>query len=165
MSFKPIVAKLPNINQFKSGLVTEMKKAGLPPKQDFEKTTSTWDHKPTFRNETTDYGNRIELFVGVESNFRAGQKAKAEDIWRFVTRGTAKRHAVMSPDFSPKTRRRVIGSSSGSGGVIRVSKDIMMPGIEAREFEQVVTDKHKSKIKANIEKAFGSSAVKVNWKL
>ena len=163
--FKAILAKPPNINKFKSDLLKDLKKAGEPPKKDFEKTTQTWDNKPAFKIDTKDYNTRIELFVGVESTWRKGQKAKPEDIYMFVTRGTSVRHALMSPDFSPKTRKRVIGSSSGRGGVIRVSKALRLEGIDGREFEQAVTDKNKDPLKKSVEKSFSNAAITVNWKL
>jgi len=165
MSFKAIIAKPPNLNQFTAQLLVDIRKAGEPAKQDFTKTTQTWNHKPGFQIVTTQKGNSIELFVGVESDWKPGQKATANDIWRFVTRGTSERHALMSPDFSPKTRKRVIGSSGGRGHVVAINKGIKLPGIEGREFEQVVTKNRKGKLKTDIEKSFGLSAVKVNWKL
>ena len=165
MGFKAVTAKVPNINQFVTELTTKTKEAGKPAKQDFEKTTSTWEHKPPFAIETKSTKNNIELFVGVESSWSPGKKANASDIYRFVTRGTSKRHALMSPNFSPKTRKGVIGSSAGRGGVIRVSKNLQLPGIESRDFEQAITKKNKKQIEKDIQKSFVSASIKVNWNL
>ena len=162
-SFKPIIAKVPNIQSFRNTLKTELEKAGKKPKKDFEATTRTWDGKPDFQIKVSENGNKIELFVGVESNWSKGKKANVNDIYMFVTRGTSERHALMSPDFSPKTKKRVIGSSSGRGGVVRVSKDIHLDGIDAREFEEEITKKNKKPIQKDVEKSLETSAKKVKW--
>lgn len=164
MGFKAILAKPPSKTAFLNALKQEMKKAGEPAKRDFEKTTGTWENKPEFNITVKELqGNEIELFVGVESNWRKGQQANANDIYMFVTRGTSVRHALMSPDFQPKTKPRVIGSSGGRGGVIRVSKAIELPGIEPREWEETITKKNKSQIVKDTQKALNFAAKQANW--
>lgn len=69
MSFKPILAKEPNQRAFLNSIKTNVARVGQEPKKDFEKTTQTWDNKPTFNIKVTSFSDYIELFVGVESNY------------------------------------------------------------------------------------------------
>lgn len=94
-----------------------------------------------------------------------GKKATPEDIYMFVTRGTSERHALMSPDFSPKTKKGFIGSTSGRGGVVRVSKNLKLPGIDSRDFEEVITKKNKSYINKSFQKILYEAAKVSNWTL
>lgn len=170
MGFQPIIAKPVDKRTFINSIKSNAVKIGEPSKKDFEKTTQTWDGKPTFEITVTEQGGRtaflereIELFVGVISNWRPGRKATPKDIWRFVTRGTSKRHALMSANFSPKTRKGFIGSSSGRGGVVRVSKNITRPGIESRDFEETVSKKNKKQIQKDWQKTLDEAAKVSRW--
>jgi hypothetical protein len=44
----------------------------------------------------------------------------------------------MTPDFTPKTTPRVIRSGAGSGGVHYINKMRPRPGIEARQWDEVI---------------------------
>lgn len=66
-----------------------------------------------------------------------GRVSTGDEIYKFLTRGTAVRYVVMSRDFISKTRPGVIPSRAGRGGVGRVAAD-PMPGIEARDYDKLV---------------------------
>ena len=106
-------------------------------KMDFEATTRTWQHRPEFIIDPT--GQR-GVYTG-------------DPIYRFITRGTSIRYATMTPNFQPKSRRRVIGSSPGAGGLAYVSRRIPRPGIQAREWEEAIRDKWRSKFPVLIQRA------------
>jgi hypothetical protein len=45
---------------------------------------------------------------------------------------------VLSPDWSPKTKPRVLGSGPGSGRLLYASKKISKPPYEARKFTEEI---------------------------
>lgn len=92
-------------------------------KIDFDVTTQTWKERPLFVITTPRIGRR-NVFT-------------KSDIYRFVSRGTRVRYAVMTDGFSAKTTPGVIGSNVGKGGLSFVGKK-PLPGIKARKFEPTV---------------------------
>ncbi|MCA9979250.1 MAG: hypothetical protein KDD89_00385 [Anaerolineales bacterium] len=95
-------------------------------KADFEKTTRTWNDKPSFEVQSK------ELQRIIRTNHK---------VYFFVSGGTRVRYATMTPDFSPKTRPNYIGSGAGSGGVLFVDKRKPKPGIKARDFDKAIAKK------------------------
>jgi hypothetical protein len=83
-----------------------------------------------------------EILVGTE-----------DKIYKFVDEGTSIRYATMTPDFEPKTVKRVIGSGRGRGGLMYVDTRRPRPGIEAREFSKTIEEKHQPRFKRQMEKA------------
>lgn len=113
-----------------------LKQLGEEAKAQFEKTVETWSDKPDFN---------------VKENSGSVQVTTNSKIYTYLDKGTSVRYATMSPDFSPKTRARVIGSTSGRGGMIFVSRNHPKPGIEAREFSVVIQARMQSKFKAKFK--------------
>ena len=109
-------------------------------KVDFDVTTQTWKDRPLFTIEASP-GKRI---VSTRS-----------DIYRFVSRGTRVRYAVMTPDFAPKTRTGYIGSNVGKGGMAFIGKK-PLPGIKAREFEPVIGKKWQAYMPKLLQRAIDS---------
>ncbi len=95
---------------------------------DFGVTVQTWKHKPKFSIKRERYKRTVST---------------SDKVYKFVTRGTKVRRALMSPDFMPKTRTGWIGSNKGRGGVVFISKRLKLPGIKAREFEETIQAKWK----------------------
>lgn len=115
--------------------------------KEFAKTYSTWDHKPKFIKKLKVSKVRI---IGSTTTT---EKGSSNNPYPFVTRGTKVRRALMSVDFSPKTKPRVLGSSGGRGGVVYISKKLKRPGIKAREFEDVVMKLEQPKFEQRAKKA------------
>lgn len=116
---------------------------------EFKKTTKTWSRPPKFQKK--------KIFVFNGRGIRIFTKDK-KMLW--VNKGTKKRWAVMSPDFTPKTRTRVIGSRSGSGRAILKGRRIMTargmgakPGIKARNFDKEIARRRKPKFTRNVKTA------------
>ncbi len=86
--------------------------------------TKTWKHRVVFRIYRQ-LGTRII--------------ATDDAPYKFVSRGTRWRYAVMTPDFVAKTSPRRMISTPGAGGVAFIGKK-KMPGITAREFEEEARD-------------------------
>lgn len=100
--------------------------------KEFDKVTNTWNEKAVFvvrpRSMSVDVVTTDKKFI-------------------YLDRGTSVRYAVMSEDFSPKTRVGVLGSSRGRGGMIFVSRRHPKPGIEARGWSALVQAKIQAKFK------------------
>ena len=56
----------------------------------------------------------------------------------WVDRGTRIRYATMSGDWKSKTKPNVISSYAGRGRVLFVSRKRPRPGIEARNFRDII---------------------------
>lgn len=116
---------------------------------EFKKTTKTWSRPPKFQKK--------KIFVFNGRGIRVFTTDK-KMLW--LNRGTKTRWAVMSSDFTPKTRTRVIGSRSGSGRAILKGRRIMTargmgakPGIKAREFDKEIAKRRKPKFAKNVKTA------------
>ena len=109
-------------------------------KVDFDVTTQTWKDRPTFT---------IKASPGKRMVFTKS------DIYRFISRGTKIRYAVMSNPFAAKTRTGYIGSNQGTGGMVFVGKK-PLPGIKAREFEPTIGRKWQKLMPAILQRAIDS---------
>lgn len=133
---------------FKTGVIaqtirSDMRTYSRKVIESLEETTENWQHaKPTFEVERTrvapSFSQKIELTVGL------GGSKKGQKKWVWLNEGTDVRHAVMSKDFRPKTRVGTTKTGSGHPPYKPefVSKAILMPGIEAREWTRVITNRH-----------------------
>ena len=90
----------------------------------FQKTTDTWMHKPAFTPQQTARG----WMVQVEPAFP----------YQWVNKGTRVRYATMSRDWKSKTKPNVISSFRGAGRMLFVSRKRPHPGIEARNFQDII---------------------------
>lgn len=106
-------------------------------KTDFDTTTRTWKNRPKF----TIKRSKLRRLVATDS-----------DIYRYLSRGTRVRYAVMSDGFAPKTRVGYLGSNAGKGGMVGFSRR-PLPGIKAREFEQTVHKKWTNEMPKQIQRA------------
>lgn len=109
-------------------------------KVDFDVTTQTWNTRPQF-TITTSPGKRLV--------------ATKSDIFRYVSRGTKVRYAVMTNPFAPKTRTGYIGSNIGKGGMAFIGKK-PLPGIKARKFEPTIGRKWQKLMPAILQRAIDS---------
>ena len=107
-------------------------------KVDFLVTTQTFDHSVEFVIDKST-GKR-EIYT-------------TDPPYFYVNYGTKVRRALMSPDFSPKTRAGVIGSNPGRGGVVFISHRLSLPGIEARNFDKVILEKWQAQFPTIMQRA------------
>lgn len=124
---------------------------GIKIKKDFEATTATWkDHHPVFTIERKFAGGNIRLSVTTKN-----------EVWGYLNRGTERRWALMSHDFSPKTVPRQLTSYPGRGSVLYRGPAEMraagigyaMPGIEAREWTKTVMDLYRDALRRDLKDA------------
>ena len=143
------------IDAFRLESLNAMRKTGTKIRRDYNKTTATW------KGETPDFEETISLTApGPTLVVGPAGSQHGADKWRWLDEGTAVRYATMSPDFSRKTTPNVVGSSSGSGGVIYVRKDRPMPGIEARNWTKILIQLWTEPFKRDQEEALKSARKK-----
>ena len=135
--------------QIENGLSVAAKGA----KVDFDTTTQTWKHRPTFTIES-EPGKRII--------------ATDDTIYGYVDEGT-KPHIIAPKNGKvlvfgiggkAKTAPRVIGSKAGSKGGAQVitPKPVHHPGTEAREFAKTIRQKWDEELPKIMQRYVGEAA-------
>lgn len=96
----------------------------------FAKTVRTW------RTETSFWVRPAQTNDGVKLTFFTDNPK-----YKFVDEGTRVRYAVMTKDFSPKSKPNVISSFQGQGGFWFLLRRGMQPkpGLVARNFSAIIT--------------------------
>ncbi len=126
---------------FRADLRRINQKTALAMKRSFQKTTRTWERAVDFHQITESAPDPTVLVYTTDA------------VYGYVSGGTRVRRALMSPDFSPKTRPGALDSRPGSGGVVFVSRKLNLPGIEARRFPELVEAKHRKPYQRDVEHA------------
>lgn len=117
--------------------------------------TSTWDDdKPQFGVLVSQTATGIVLLVKLTGGLPRENKGNWKWIW--LNDGVEIRHAVMTPDFTPKTARGRAASTKGSGGVWFVSKKIFRPKIDARKFDEDIGKRDRSALLKDIFRGIGN---------
>jgi len=112
-------------------------------KEDYYRTTETWrQHHPVFYSNVRYSGGNPRLTVYTD-----------DIVYTEIDEGTDIRYSVMSRDFEPKTRARVLRSFPGKGGFAYNDFENPRPGIEPRYFSDTITKKYKDKIIAELRRA------------
>lgn len=109
----------------------------------FEQTTATWQHEVQFQVIETPRGHTVQT---------------QDQIYKYIDRGTRVRRALMSKDWKSKTRVNVIGSYSGAGKVLYISRKLTLPGIEARNFSQIILKRVQAKAADRVRRALNEAA-------
>ena len=134
-------AKLLNDPVFRAEIAAHNQKMAKRMKRSFERTTRTWEEEVRFQQITE---GRPEPTVVIYTTNR---------IYGFVSGGTRVRRALMSPDYDPKTKPGVLDSFPGRGHVVYISRNLSLPGIEARQFPKLVEKEHRRAYRNGIEQA------------
>lgn len=126
---------------------------------DFEKTTKTWKHKPTFKFKVTENGQQTTVTVST-----------TDKIYGFVDQGTeahiikpkhAKVLAFPGGKYRAKTKPHVIGSTTGgASGKTEFVPEVHHPGTEPRYFARDIQAKWQPRLKKDIEQAIARAAKK-----
>lgn len=154
MAFEPIVPRQMKVDKLLEEMRNGVKKQAGFSNVQFGLTYKTWQHKPTFKEE---FDESKKEMAG--SALTSGE-GSSQNPYPFITKGTSVRFARMTDNFSPKTTKRTIGSSSGKGGVLYIDKRRPLPGIEAREFEEEIAKREQPKFRKRMEKSIGVGAKK-----
>jgi hypothetical protein len=113
---------------------------GEEQQKEYEKTTRTWRNKPKHELEFSRTKKEIKA-TNITDN----------RIYFFLHEGTKVRYAILSPDWKSKTTPRSLSSRQGQGRVVFISKKFPQPGIEAREWTDVIIRKRKRPFKRNMQ--------------
>jgi hypothetical protein len=147
-SIKP--AKL-KVQDMRLTLLNAMHKEGTLIKKDFEKTTATWDHKPKFEVLISLTGPGPVVLVDTD-----------DQIYAWVSKGTRKNYPIpkagpgilaFRPGYFSKTVPNILGSRAGGsyGEKIIINKQVIHPGIKARNFDKMVQKIWDKKFKRDME--------------
>ena len=124
-----------------------LEKIGIQSMKQRKKTIKTWrGDTPDWHIELSrprSYTARLEVFM---EGTKLGMKK-----WYWVSKGTKVRYAVMTKGFKPKTKPRIISSYKGKGHMRYVDPRIMRPGIQKREFDEVINERMTKKVDEQIE--------------
>lgn len=131
--------------EWKKALLQE----GKDIKKEYEKTTATWKHHVTF-DIRTHFG---------KGSWYTEVSAKNRIYW-FVHESISVMRAVLSPDWSPKTRPRVLSSGPGSGRKLYASMKINLPPYEARKFTDTIIEVRQPQFQKRMEHATAVGARK-----
>jgi len=108
----------------------------------YERTTATWEHDVSFLTK-----------VKVSEREQYGEVWAENRIYWFVHESISVMRVVLSPDWSPKTQPRVLGSGAGSGRKMYASMNIAKPPYEARKFTDEIVKERKDEYQANMQRA------------
>jgi hypothetical protein len=90
----------------------------------FQNTVRTWQRQPRFVTRKVYHGYGVEV--------------DPDKPWDWINQGTRVRYATMSKDWRSKTKPNVIASYNGAGRVLFVSRKHPRPGIQARNFTDII---------------------------
>ena len=116
-------------------------------KIDFDVTTQTWEHRPSFKVELIKDGRFISTRNQIYDFVNAGTRPhiivpKNASMLRFPAKG-----------FSAKTRVGQIRSLKGSkGSGTAYALIVHHPGTKAREFAEAIANKHKKTIRTKFSR-------------
>jgi hypothetical protein len=130
-------AKKINFSRFAPAAKLGLRDAADDAVKDFEKTTSTWSHKPDFVIKEQPTG----FLVGTD-----------DEVWTMLDKGTRAHRIVarrakrlrFSSGFTAKTRPGFVGSQSGgaSGGPV-FAQEVNHPGTTARGWSKLIAAKYR----------------------
>jgi hypothetical protein len=143
------------LNDVKDGIQAELQSKTAPRHIAHRANiTSTWnDDKPQFGVHVSKEARQIVLSVKLTGGLPRENKGNWKWVW--LNDGVKIRHAVMTPDFSPKTAKGRAVSTKGSGGVWFVNKKIFRPPIEAREFDEDIGKRDRPRLLQDIFRGIG----------
>lgn len=147
-----------NVKVFRDELRNAAKEIADAAKKDFEKTTATWKHKPTFTEKITETGNKTTADVTTK-----------DKIYRYVDEGTRPhiirplraRSLAFRSGYKAKTRPHVLSSRNGGASGAQVFAQIVRhPGTDPRYFSVDIQAKYQPKLATAVQKAIDRAARK-----
>jgi len=149
-------------------LLNALRKAGTPMKQDFVKTTETWEHKPKFEvtislkqpGPSVSVGTEDKIYEYVNDGTAGKGKGPTYPIPKVPkVKGALRFRWGGKGSYKSKTKPRVIGSTPGGPSGPWVSfKQVQHPGIKPRAFDKVIQKKWKPRFEQLMEKAMQDAA-------
>lgn len=150
-----------NSDAMRAALMRGMEKTGEDAITEYNKTVKTWDNPPDFEALMEIDATGPTLVVGPTGN------ADAVQHYEWVDKGT-KRHWIaprrakalrFRSKYKSKTVPNVIGSRAGrSSGKTVFSKGHWVSGIEARNFDKIISKTMQPRFKKRMEQAMKEAA-------
>ena len=146
---KPIVPRkgfLGDVNALERAIETALDDTADFTREQFEKTTQTWDDKPSFVVSTTKAGRSVYTRHRIWNMLNRGTRAhpirpKRAKVLRFKVGGRA------------KTLPGYIGSTRGSPGKTPVvARRVMHPGTEPRAWTEAIAPKAQAELGKNMRR-------------
>lgn len=113
---------------------------GETQQKQYQKTTRTWRRKPKHELEFSQTKREIKA-----------TNITNDKIYFFLHDGTKVRYAVLSRDWISKTTPGRLSSGPGRGRVLFISKKHPRPGIEAREWTDIIVRDRKRPYRKNMQ--------------
>jgi hypothetical protein len=153
---KKIAPKKLDVEGIVQALANAMIEFTVEVKDDFEKTTATWEHPVTFSQEVEVGPNKIVSSV-----------LTIDQIYAWVDKGTEGHFVPKTPGpilrfqggYKAKSMPNVIGSTAGgSFGPFFFSKGHWVKGIEPRNFDKAIAEKMTPIFKQRMQAAMKQAA-------
>ena len=166
---KAIKPKRLKVDAMRLALLNGMRKFGTQVKKEYEKTVSTWETKPKFDTLISLEGEGPTLIAGVSGG------GKGADHWRYVNEGTGGQGTGLNKypipkvaggktlqfqsGYNAKTSPGLINSRGGGPyGDVIYAKQVMHPGIRAREFDKAISEEMEPRFKRAMEAVMKDAA-------
>jgi len=153
ISIRPIVPKHMNIKGFKDAINDGLDEEGREIEKLYKQVSSGFEGGVIYQKKKQ---FAINASITVSTS---------DERMVYLDIGTRTRWALMSADFSPKTKRRRLSSSRGSGRAVIRGRRAMQahgiqarPGIEAREFSDEIADQRQKRFAQQIQRHINRAA-------
>ena len=157
LRFKLIQPKALNTAQMRSVLTEALHKAALDIQKDFQRTTSTWKHKPAFRITNTSTKDRLSERIETD-----------DSIYTMLSVGTRphiirpRNGKVLAFRGGPYTAKSVPGTlnarTGGASGATVTARFVNHPGTAPRHFDQTVAKEWRKKFPDRMQDALNKAA-------
>jgi hypothetical protein len=157
---KGLKPKKLKVSQVRLNILNELRAEGRVIKKELEKTTATWKGaKPTFEIAIGLTGTDAVVLVGPAGNPEGAQK------WVWLDEGTKKNYPITAKNapflvfrdgrgFTAKTKVKTFSSGPGANtGAIVQKKQVIHPGIEARQWSITIVKRRRKPFTKRILKA------------
>ncbi len=157
---KGLKPKKLKVKQVRLNILNALRAEGKIVKRELEKTTATWKgSKPTFEIAIGLTGRDAIVLIGPGGNPKGAQK------WVWLDEGTKKNYPITAKNapllifrdgrgFRPKTKVKTFSSGPGANtGAIVSKKQVIHPGIEAREWSIEIVKRRKKRFTKTIIEA------------
>lgn len=162
---EPILGPDFNPNAIYYEIAKELERESQIWRRMFDRATATWtpSSKPRWNTRRVGFGRGVNFSrAGISRPIRTGMNSmsggemsitleSSSKPWIWVEAGTDRRYkGIVSSDWRPKTRPRVIGSGPGAGRLLAVQVGNWVPGITPRDVRFVIEERRRLQFARNM---------------
>lgn len=156
IAYKPIVPKALKQAAIRDEVAAGMARVAAKIREDFQKTTKTWRHKPAFEIRQEERRDSLSTWIGTD-----------HEVYGYISRGTRphlilpRRGRVLAfrSKFRPKTKPHYITSYKGYyGGDMLLRTHVHHPGTKAREFDLTLAKRWRTRFTIEMRAAVARGA-------